>query len=150
MRIYTYRKSDGCYVDAITVNPDEPVANLHYSVVAPPFKEGFHAVMKHEGWVLEEGPTPADPQAQMDLSAWRDTAKCSPFQGRVALTNAGKLSIVEETIKSGTTSNETKIAWEYATEWRRLSPMIIDLATKLGMTETEIDDLFKSAQSVSA
>lgn len=90
------------------------------------------------------------PQSEIDkrLNTWRQSASCTPFQGRVALSDAGILSQVEAAISSA--DEKTKVAWEYALEWKRMSPMIVALATALNMTDEEVDNLFKSAQTIAA
>ena len=79
---------------------------------------------------------------------WRATASCTPFQGRIALAEANLLTQVEAAIAQA--DDKTKVAWEYALEWKRLSPMIITLATALNITDEQVDTLFKEAASVQA
>lgn len=121
----------------------------YHTFQAPPEQEGYHAVMR-DGWVLVEGPTPPDPQPEIALMNFRVALKCSPFQGRMALSNAGYLAQVEAIINDVNTPKETKLAWEYAIEWRRLSPMIDTLATNLGLTDEQVDQLFRDAQQITA
>lgn len=82
------------------------------------------------------------------IAAWRAGASCTPFQGRVALSNAGLLAQVEAAIQSA--DDKTKIAWEYAILWERMSPMILSLSSALGLSETQVDDLFKQAAEITA
>lgn len=82
------------------------------------------------------------------IAAWRAGASCKPFQGRVALSNAGLLTQVETAIQSA--DDKTKIAWEYAILWERMSPMILALASALGLTEAQVDNLFKQAAEITA
>lgn len=79
---------------------------------------------------------------------WRQSASCTPFQGRMALADAGLLAGVETAVAAA--DGKTKVAWEYALIWQRNSPMISALATALSMTDEQIDDLFKAAAQVSA
>jgi hypothetical protein len=82
------------------------------------------------------------------VEQWRSSASCTPFQGRVALSDAGLLANVETAIAAA--DEKTKVAWEYALEWKRLSPMIVTLATSLNLTDEQVDTLFKEAASVQA
>jgi hypothetical protein len=82
------------------------------------------------------------------VEQWRQSASCTPFQGRVALSDAGLLANVETAIAAA--DEKTKVAWEYALEWKRLSPMIVTLATSLNLTDEQVDTLFKEAASVQA
>lgn len=82
------------------------------------------------------------------VAQWRQSASCTPFQGRMALSDAGLLAGVEAAITAA--DEKTKVAWEYALEWKRTSPMIVALATALNMTDTQVDDLFKAAAQIEA
>lgn len=79
---------------------------------------------------------------------WRQSANCTPFQGRMALSDSGKLAAVETAISAA--DEKTRTAWEYALIWQRNSPMIETLGAALGMTDVEIDDLFKAATQITA
>lgn len=81
---------------------------------------------------------------------WRQSASCSPFQGKAALFNAGLLDDVETLISAAETSTIVKLAWANASEWRRSSQMITSLASALSMTDEQVDDLFKAASQISA
>jgi hypothetical protein len=84
------------------------------------------------------------------VDQWRQSASCTPFQGRVALSDANLLTQVEALIADPAVDANTKIAWEYAIEWKRNSPMITSLATALNMTDAQVDDLFKAASQIVA
>lgn len=68
-------------------------------------------------------------------------------QGRLALLAAGLLDHVETAINSLDEPDKTKarIEWEYAQEMRRDYPWVIQLATAVGITESQIDELFVAA-----
>lgn len=82
------------------------------------------------------------------LEQWRQSASCTPFQGRMALADANLLAGVETAVAAA--DEKTKVAWEYALIWQRNSPMIAAFATALSMTDAQIDDLFKAAAQVTA
>ena len=82
------------------------------------------------------------------LLSWREQTTCTPFQGRIALSNAGLLANVLTAIEGA--DEKTKVAWEYALEWKRMSPMIATLGAALNITDAEIDDLFKAASQIVA
>lgn len=86
----------------------------------------------------------------MALQQWREQTTCTPFQGKVALFNVGLLDDIEALVAGTTVDTVTKLAWANALEWRRTSPMIASLAAALGMTDTQVDDLFKAAQTIEA
>lgn len=82
------------------------------------------------------------------LQQWRQSASCTPFQGRMALSDASLLAQAQAAVNAG--DEKTKVAWEYALEWRRTSPMIADLATALNLSDTQVDDLFRAAALIEA
>lgn len=150
MLIYAYRQSDMCYTGTVEVPDGTTAIPPFHEFRAPPEQDGYHAVMTYQGWILVEGPTPPDPQPQIDLANWRNTVSCTPFQGRVALSKAGLLAQAQALVDNPDSPEETKIAWEYALEWRRMSSMIISLGGALGLTDEQIDDLYKEAIQITA
>lgn len=82
------------------------------------------------------------------VDQWRQSAVVTPFQGRMALADAELLSNVEAAVAAA--DEKTKVAWEYALEWKRMSPMIATLGAALSLTDAEIDDLFKAASQIVA
>jgi len=89
--------------------------------------------------VYSDEPDIADERAHMIVT---------PFQGRMALIDAGLMAQVQAAVDAA--DEKTKTAWEYAVEWKRMSPMIEALSSALGMSETQVDDLFRAAQSITA
>lgn len=79
---------------------------------------------------------------------WRQSAVVTPFQGRMALADAGLLANVLTAIESA--DEKTKVAWEYALEWKRNSPMIATLMAALNISDSQADDLFKAASQITA
>lgn len=155
MFIYAFRKHDMCYSGPVEVPDGTQAIPQYHTFQAPPEREGFHAVMSSAGWVLVEGetppiPTPLMPSPEQILEEMRSKMIISPFQGRMALFKAGLMSQVEKIISSSNTPQEVKIAWEYAIEWRRLSPMTISLGAALGLTENQIDELYQEASQITA
>ena len=65
-------------------------------------------------------------------------------QARLALLQSNLLTTVTDAIVNGT-DEAMKIEWEYATEVRRDWPSLITLATSLGLTSQQLDDLFTLA-----
>ena len=62
-------------------------------------------------------------------------------QARLALLAVNLLATVDEAVATGT-DEVLKVEWEYATEVRRDWVNLINMATSLGMTEEQLDDLF--------
>ncbi len=72
------------------------------------------------------------------------------FQALATLAAAGHLSTIRTHIATLGEDDITRLAWEAAAEWERTSPTLAALATMLGLTDTEVDDLFVAASQVSA
>lgn len=82
------------------------------------------------------------------LEQWRQSTSCTPFQGRMALADAGLLAQAQAAVDAS--DEKTKVAWEYALVWNRTSPMIEALGAALSLTDVQIDNLFKEAQKIQA
>ena len=87
-------------------------------------------------------PTPVEPEVEPVPE------KVSRFQARAALYQMGLLEAAEAltTMAGGL----TEIAWADATEFHRDSPSIAGLAPHLGLTEEQLDDLFRLADTIRA
>jgi hypothetical protein len=72
------------------------------------------------------------------------------FQALAILAAGGYLDTVRTYINTLDPNNVQRLAWENATNWERASPTLNALATMLGLTDTEVDDLFIAASQVSA
>lgn len=71
-------------------------------------------------------------------------------QARLALLGAGLLPLVDAAIAAMTEPDRTaaQITWEFAATVDRGFGMVPQLAAALGMTETQIDDLFIAAAAL--
>jgi hypothetical protein len=70
------------------------------------------------------------------------------YQGRVALRRAGLFDAVKSLV--GQPGNEEAFeAFEYANHWYRDSPWIAAMAGVLGISDEEIDGLFRAASEIS-
>lgn len=90
----------------------------------------------HERWVLTDAPPPAVPD------------RVTMRQARLALLGVGLLQHVEPAIAAipdPVTREAVQITWEYSTEVQRRNPFIGTLAGALGMTDADVDNLFRSA-----
>jgi hypothetical protein len=69
-------------------------------------------------------------------------------QARVALHRAGLLASVTALVDNPATDAEIKIFWEYEVDLDRDSPALNAMAGALGLTQEQLDDLFRSASLV--
>lgn len=110
--------------------------------VEVPLKPGPHHDWDGSKWV-HAPPDPAD-----ILAAERAGMVVSRFQAKAALMGAGLLTPVEAAIAQSDAL--TQLAWAEAVELRRTSPMIAAVAQAIGLSDTDVDDLFRAAMLVKA
>lgn len=72
----------------------------------------------------------------------------SMFQARAVLMQAGLYEAVDSAMQS--TGGVNALAWEYATEVRRDSPLVLAMASQLDLSPEQIDDLFRAAVQITA
>ena len=84
-------------------------------------------------WTANNTATPADIPAKVfqPLSAW---------QVRKVLTQFNMRAAVEAGVAAA--DQNTRDAWAYAREFQRDDPVLVGMATALGMTNTQIDSMF--------
>ena len=70
----------------------------------------------------------------------------SPRQIRQALTRANLRASVESAIAAG--DQDTKDWYEYATEFQRTNPHVINMGIALNVSESQLDDLWRLAGSL--
>lgn len=75
-------------------------------------------------------------------------AAVTPYQARLALARAGLLSAVEAAVQ--TAGAEAAMAWEYAVVIEHRGALVSQIAAALGLTDGQVDDLFRVAGSIEA
>lgn len=70
----------------------------------------------------------------------------SPLQARRALRAAGLIDEVNVAVSSA--DADTQDAWEYATEIRRDNEIIAAMAAQFGLTDAQVDDLFRAGAAL--
>jgi hypothetical protein len=76
-----------------------------------------------------------------------NTSACSAWQMRKAL-NATGLRDAIETAVSASGDQTVKDGWEYATEFERYDPLVLQFGAALGKTDIEMDELFELARGL--
>ena len=114
-----------------------PAFGLHFVDTTPPDGQ------RHSGAFTDvDGvPTPV-------FEAMPPPAVVSAAQARIALLAANLLTSVTAAVDLA--DDATKIWFEYATEWRRDNPIVEALGSSLGLSSSDIDDLFRAAGAVAA
>lgn len=135
---YAARKADGSYTGAVydAVTPRETDYHATFGEVLVPV-----AALVRIGEVWHGTPPSIE-----DLRA---TWSVTRFQARQALREADLLASAEAAIMA---SGDALIigAWEDALSFHRLSPSIVAMAATLGLTEEQVDDLFRAAVEIEA
>lgn len=70
------------------------------------------------------------------------------YQALAALHLAGILVRVEAMMADQATDMLTVLAWRNAQEFRRTSPMVLNMAQALGLSDQQLDDLFIAASAI--
>lgn len=99
---------------------------------------------------LPEDGEPQETHAEWATRITRERMIVSPFQARSALRLAGLLDQVEQVMAAPETDDTTRLAWQTASEFRRLSPTVDAIAQKMGLTDEQVDSLFLSARKIEA
>jgi hypothetical protein len=68
------------------------------------------------------------------------------WKGKAVLAAHGLLATVEAAVAAA--GGMVAIAWAGATEWHRDSDFLAGLAEAVGLTASEIDDLFREADAI--
>jgi hypothetical protein len=72
------------------------------------------------------------------------------FQAKAALLQADLLDEVEALMADVDTPRIVKLAWSEALTFERQSPTVLTLATALGLSSAELDELFVAASEITA
>lgn len=88
------------------------------------------------------------PTPEEALAAERASMVVSPFQALQALDDLGYLAAAETAISGA--DKKSRRAWEKATEFRRTSPTVQNIAAAIGITDEQLDDLFRHAKTIEA
>ena len=138
--------------------PDELAAIGVKQIVEPdPVPSGHKylgsQIVDVDGLPVRENITEPFTEAELaaQLAAKRVGTIVSMWQARRALKAQGLLSTVQQAIDSIPDPDERETAqidWEYATEVRRVSPLIASLGPVLRLSDEQIDALFEAAAAI--
>lgn len=93
-------------------------------------------------------PILVDPPPSLDPLAV--PTEVSRFQARAALLQAGLLDDIEAYMADPATDPFVRIAWQDAQVFKRNSPTVLSLQPLLGLTDGQLDDLFRFAATIEA
>lgn len=80
----------------------------------------------------------------------RETMRVTTFQAHAAIHRSGLYDAVEALMANPETDFEIKLAWQKAQHFSRLSPAVISMGAALGLTDTQLDQLFILAATIEA
>lgn len=106
------------------------------------------AAMHEDGVFVERGPDYINVYDGDDIPQQPVPDAVTPWQMRKALNATGKRSLVDAMLANQQTPRDVIDGWEVASEWRRNDPVLLMMAGQLGMTDAEIDDLFRLAATL--
>lgn len=84
--------------------------------------------------------------ANIAAEAARVPSSVTPRQFRRALSQAGLRAAVEAAIAAA--DEETQDTWEYAVSIERNHPMLVTMAAAIGVTDAQLDSLFRLAATL--
>lgn len=101
-------------------------------------------------WKLIEGEIVATERPSLSIEEIRQSMKVTSFQAHAAVARAGLYDEVTSLIENELTPIETKLAWNKAQTFERLSPAILTMGVALGLSDEQLDDLFNVAKTIEA
>ena len=119
---------------------EAPPADLH----VPEWQDGAWV----EGETAEQKKAREDAEAEAERERL-DAMTATRFQAKAAMDDAGLLDQVEAYMSGEDVPRRVKLAWQEAS-FRRGSKMVNDIGSELGLSEEEMDDLFKAAREIEA
>ena len=131
------------------------ITEAQYSEALNGMQKGY-AVTVDEGFKVGPVPEPEPPEPAPELTEeeklkrWREIISVSAFQAHQALDDFELYDQVEAIMASPDTPSKTRRAWRMATEFRRLSPTVLELAGVLGLNDEQLDELFSHALTIEA
>jgi hypothetical protein len=102
------------------------------------------------GWVPLTDADKAQRQADIDAMLVLPPVPSfvTNYQARAALINAGLFETVEAAVESSPDKMMVQ-AWRHAGVIQRSSPFIASMSAALGLTNEQVDDLFRAASAIS-
>lgn len=80
----------------------------------------------------------------------RLSMRVTTFQAHAAINRSGLYDAVEALMADPLTPFEVRLAWDKAQHFSRLSPAVTTMGAALGLTDTQLDDLFALAATIEA
>lgn len=104
----------------------------------------FESVAEYEAYRAMHQ-TAYDAWAAAQVASTPVPQSVTPWQMRRALNQLGLRAMVEAAVAAG--DQDARDGWEFALEIRRDNPLLAGMGAALGMTDAQLDDLFRLAAS---
>jgi hypothetical protein len=132
---------DAAALDGANVDPVEASAPPAYDPATHMLTEGDpqqNGGIWRQTWTVSVLPPPPAPE------------EVTRRQAKLALSRAGILPLADAAIAGmqGQAGEEARIDWADAGVFRRDNPLILGIGSTLGLTEAEVDDLFRAAAQI--
>lgn len=98
-------------------------------------------------WAVDDA-TPEEITQRIEQK--RQAMVVTPFQAKAALLDADLLDDIEAMMADPLADRTVVLAWNNVPEFRRLSPMVAGIASALGWSDEQLDDLFLAAAQIVA
>lgn len=146
---YLTRESKPAGVELAEITPDQAVEWMIASEGGQPFVDRL--IKGHEWFILEQenraqlqrlfGQEPAEPTVPQSVSR---------LQGLAALMQAGYMDEINAYMSAPDTDPFIVLAYNNANEFWRNSPTVSVLQSVIGLTDSQLDDLFRFAGTIQA
>lgn len=128
-------------LEAAGVDRVETVERPDYNPEIETVREGepvLSASIWRQSWIVEPVPAPPVP------------GEVTRRQAKIVLSRAGLLSQADAAIAAmtGQPGEEARIDWADASVFRRENPLIAGMASALGLTDDQVDGLFRQAAQI--
>ncbi len=141
--LYLYDER-GCYTETREHSIKAPLPSRWTKTPPPETTSGEWAVWNRSHWTIT-AEEPLFPEPVMTVPQ-----TVSRFQARAALYQAGLFDQVETLMQNSETPMLARLAWQDAQEFKRQSPTVLAMASALGLTDEQIDELFITAAVIEA
>lgn len=91
---------------------------------------------------------PSPPPPPLSIEEERTLMVVTPWQFRKAVNATNKRGDINSLLNNPQTSQDVKDGWEVASSWERTHEMVIQFGYTLGMTDEDLDDLFRLAATL--
>lgn len=158
MQIFHFDPATNAYLgtsmaDESPLEPGVFLVPAYATEIEPPVcGEGQRVVFDGAAWRVEAIPQPESPPAEPAPAPVTPTIPevVTMRQARLALLQTGLLTQVNTAVANmpGVAGDTARIEWEFSSTVERNRPLVQSLIGALGLTESQLDDLFRLAATL--